>query len=104
MASWCPNCKRDLANVNSVYPKYSDDVEFLTVSLEPKDSATYLNGYKSQGGHTWDFAVGNPDISRSYGLRYTTTKFAIDSKGIIRATNIGIISGSQWASFFESVL
>ena len=104
MASWCPNCKRDLASANSAYPAYSDDVEFLTVSLEPRDNAPYLERYKNTGGHSWDFALSNPLVSSSYAVRYTTTKFAIDKDGIIRATNIGILSSSQWENFFNAVV
>src|SRR3989338_759969 len=32
-ASWCPNCRRDMPNLNRYYDKYKDRVEVIGINL-----------------------------------------------------------------------
>ena len=42
-ASWCNYCKEEIPQINELYAKYGDDVEFVSVNITHNDS---LNGAK----------------------------------------------------------
>ena len=105
IATWCPFCQQDLAAVNRVYPKYSNDVEFVAISLDLEEDAQKLKNYKVQGNHDLiDFAPGSAEILKDYGIRSTTTKFAIGRDGTILWTGSGAVDDNTWEIIFKGLI
>lgn len=63
MATWCPNCRRQLTNVKDAKQQLaSDDVVFVALSVETNiDDATLAN-YADEAGFDWLFAVVTPEM------------------------------------------
>ncbi len=88
-ATWCPPCRAEMPEIESIYQKYRDqDVAVIGVDLfEPEDK---VREYVQRGGFSWTFVIDTTGVvTRSYGISALPTSFFLDSRGIIRAVNIG---------------
>ena len=100
MATWCPYCTRDLAAVNKVYPDYEDQVEFIAIDLDLTEDSQLLSQYKTDGGHEFLVAPGNPQVLADYAVRATTTKFAVSKDGTILYSGSGVLTKQEWETIF----
>ena len=55
-ATYCPGCTRELAELKEVYPKFTDDIVFISIGVDPTESMSELVKYKDQNGHPWPVA------------------------------------------------
>ncbi len=88
-ATWCPPCRAEMPEIESIYQKYRDqDVAVIGVDLfEPEDK---VREYVQRGGFSWSFVIDTTGVvTRNYGISALPTSFFLDSQGIIRAVNIG---------------
>lgn len=105
MATWCPNCRNDLGALRGVYDKYKDDVEFVAVGIDLKESPNLLASYKSQMGLiNIEIAPGSRKILSDYSVSYTTTKYGIDRNGRIAFRAIGTVDTNAWEQIFQGLL
>ena len=104
MATWCPFCSQDLSAVKEVYPQYSEESEFIAISLDQRESASVLQNYKTQNGYPVTFAPGSPQILRDYAVTFTTTKYAIDKDGIIIFKSTGAQNSESWKTLFNALV
>lgn len=79
-ASWCPNCRRDMPNLNRFYEKHKDKIEVIGVNLQEKESTA--RNFISSRGISFSIAL-DPfgSASRAFGIQYTNTHFLIDIDG-----------------------
>ncbi|QQG46315.1 MAG: TlpA family protein disulfide reductase [Candidatus Niyogibacteria bacterium] len=99
-ASWCPNCRRDMPNLNRFYEKYKDKVEVIGVNLHENES-TVADFIESRG---INFPIALDPFSRAsnvFGIQYTNTHFLIDINGNLVRTIPGDIRESDVASLIE---
>lgn len=84
-ASWCPNCRRDMPNLNHFYEKYKDKIEVIGVNLQEKEST--VKSFVESRGISFPIALdSHGKASRAFGIQYTNTHFLIDINGnLIRA-------------------
>ncbi len=103
--TWCPYCKRDLHNVQSIYSEYKDEVEFIAVDMDSHDDAEkikkYSSKYKLDGV---DFAQFNEDVVKKYQVVFTSTKYAIGKDGSIVYKGSGSLTEEQWRVLFDALL
>ena len=103
-ATWCPNCARDLAAVNKVYPQYKDKVNFLAIGMDVKEGADLIRSYRqSKGLGLTDFAAGNNNVLGKYNVVYTTTKFFMDKDRKSLNKGIGAVDETAWNQIFQSM-
>lgn len=103
-ASWCPFCSKDLDIVKNIYPKYQDKVTFLAIDLDLNEDAGLIEEYKNRKGLVGiDFAEGKADVLSDYAIRYTTTKYAIGSNGLILYKGSGVFNEQQWEVLFNAL-
>lgn len=102
-ASWCPNCRRDMPNLNRFYEKYKDKVEVIGVNLQEKEST--VKDFISSRGISFPIALDpSGQASNAFGIQYTNTHFLIDINGNLVRTIPGDIRESDIASFIEEKL
>jgi len=79
-ASWCPNCRRDMPNLNSFYEKYKDKIEVIGVNLQENENT--VKDFIASRGISFPIAF-DPygEASRAFGIQYTNTHFLIDTNG-----------------------
>ena len=84
-ASWCPNCRRDMPNLNRWYEKYKDNVEVIGVNLQEGESA--VRDFIASRGISFPIALDpSGQASNTFGTQYTNTHVLIDKDGnLVRA-------------------
>jgi len=103
MASWCPKCAQNWKGINTAYPKYEDNINFLAISIDPTDDAATLKQLAEDKGFVFDTVPGNPEIARLFNVKKQTAKFAIDSDGTIIKRHDGVYSAEEWDKLFASL-
>ena len=89
-ATWCPPCKSELPDFDSMYKKYSDEVEFMMVKE---------NGYEFPVYYDTDF-----DAANVYSVYSIPVTLFIDSDGTIKDQHIGMLTSDQLKSGIKSIL
>ena len=104
-ASWCPSCSKDFSVLKDIYPEYEDKVKIVAIDLDLKESnevaAKYKNKYPPL--EAVNFAAGNKDVLTKYGVRYTTTKYAVKSDGTILYKGSGVFTKEQWRTLLDAL-
>lgn len=93
-ASWCPNCRRDMPNLNRYYEKYKDQVEVIGINLHENKST--VKKFINSQSINFPIALDPQSIAaRKYGIQYTNTHFLIDKEGRLVKTIPGDIRESD---------
>jgi peroxiredoxin len=105
MATWCPYCAKDFTALSEIYPSYHDDVSIIAHSLDLKEKESLLNNYKKKypGLESMYLLEGKESILKSYGIRFTTTKYAVGGDGTILYSGSGPLSIDQWEVLLEEL-
>src|SRR3989338_4249146 len=99
-ASWCPNCRRDMPNLNRFYEKYKDKVEVIGVNLQERESAV-ADFIKSRGINFPIALDPSGRASNAFGIQYTNTHFLIDINGNLIRTIPGDIREADIESLIK---
>lgn len=99
-ASWCPNCRRDMPNLNSYYKKYKDQIEVIGVNLQESEST--VQDFITSRDIAFPIALDpSGQTSRAFGIQYTNTHFLINKEGNLIRQIPGDISESDIISLIE---
>ncbi|HVU11659.1 MAG TPA: redoxin domain-containing protein [Phototrophicaceae bacterium] len=107
MASWCTNCRIQQGNVRTVKGQLSaDDYQFVSLSVEPKDTTALMATYRTQYNYPWTFAIVPKDmlaaLVEQFGQSVTnptaTPHFIISPEGAISQLSTGIKSADELTS------
>ncbi len=111
-ATWCPNCKKQLTEVQAVASKMSEDV-FIALSVEGADiDSAALKAYAEKNGFNFIVAVATPEVLESlvteFGADITnppaTPHFFISSKGEASELITGIESADELAGHLSMMM
>lgn len=98
-ATWCPNCRRDMPNLNRFYQKYEDQIAVIGINLQEPESAA--SKFIAERGILFPIALDPAGLaSGSFGIRYTNTHILIDKQGNI----VKFIPGDIREQDFKSLL
>ena len=96
-ATWCPYCKQDFEVLKDIYPEYDQEVEFIAINLDPAESEDKIKNYAEKLGiEGIRFVKADPAVVAEYGVKTTTTKFAIGRSGTILWTGSGAADEDVW--------
>ena len=96
-ATWCPYCRQDFATLKNVYPDYQNEVDFVAVDVDPKETNEQIKEFqKKMGLDDITFIKSDVGILSDYGITATTTKFAVGRNSTILWTGSGDASEKQW--------
>ncbi len=102
-ATWCPFCKKDLEEMEKVYGQYEDEIEFVAVDMDLRESAETFDRYQKQNGFPGIFATGNEQILSDYDVFSTTTKYGIKD-GVVVFKSIGPVKSETWNEILASLV
>ena len=101
--SWCPPCRMEFPEMETVYEELSDRMEIVAVSDEPNDTDQIIANYKAELGLTFPMgtATGTGIIEFVQPVGYPTTLF-IDKSGTVGYTQVGMfLLGSQFRAMAD---
>ena len=105
MATWCPYCAQDYKALSKVYPKYENNVSFISISLDLSEDLIKLMEYKKRYPELKStmFAAGQHGILVDYSATKTTKKFAIGRDGTIKYIALGAFDEEQWGRLLSEM-
>ncbi len=98
-ASWCPPCRREMPDFQTLWeergPSGPDDLVVLAVNLLPEDTIAAAEGFVEEFGLTFPVLLDTSrgEVARRYGVRALPATFFIDRAGIVRTTALGSVFG-----------
>lgn len=99
-ASWCPNCRRDMPNLNRYYEKYKDKIEVIGINLQENEST--VQDFITSRNISFPIALDTSgQASYAFGIQYTNTHFLIDKGGNLVRTIPGDIAEADIVSLIE---
>jgi hypothetical protein len=72
-ATWCTNCRQNLANVHAAREQAGDDVVFVALSVEPNIGSEALATYASDTGYDLMFAAMPPEMLQALAAQFGQT-------------------------------
>lgn len=103
-ASWCPPCRQEAPQLESVWRSYRDrGVQFLGV--DHKDSRSAAMAFQRQFGVTYPSAFDpQGTVAAQYGLVGIPSTVIIDSRGRVRYRFLGKIDAPLLSAALDGVL
>lgn len=94
-ASWCPPCKSEMPDFQTVFEEMGEDVHFLMVDLTDGSRETVADGkaYVEQEGFTFPVYFDTEgEASVTYGIASIPTTYFLDAEGYLVTGARGAIS------------
>ena len=83
-ATWCGPCRNEFPAINKVYEEYKDNVAFIALSSEPKDTDEIISSFRKENGLT--LPMGSDGDHELY--KYAETKNVPVTMIIDRFSNV----------------
>ena len=88
--TWCPPCREEMPALQKIYDKVKGQVEFLGVSMGPRDDPANVNQFVKLNGYNWTFIHDTDSaVSINYQVTGIPSTFFIDKNGVIRQIHVG---------------
>ena len=104
-ATWCPPCKKEMPDVESIYKEYEEnkkDVVILGVNSEKENEA---KKFLKDKGYTFPTLIDeNLEVMRKYFIQAFPTSFVIDKEGNVYGYVMGGLTKEQIKQVIEEVL
>jgi hypothetical protein len=114
LAMWCPNCKKQQAQVKALHEQIGERDDFVSIGLDIdlNESATDLKGYAESNGFDWLYAVATAEVAQDFSKHYgdqflnppSTPMLVIDRKGEAHPLPFGIKSADELLQFIQPFL
>ena len=88
--SWCPPCRQEFPEMDSVYRSLSDRMEIVALSAEPTDTLDIIRDYKAGLGLSFPMGLtaGTDLVQFARVQGYPTTLF-VDQRGVVGYYQLG---------------
>ncbi|HAH95970.1 MAG TPA: hypothetical protein DCL69_03595 [Firmicutes bacterium] len=101
-ATWCGPCREELPDLQQMYLKYGDRIQFFTISAE---SANTVRKFMGKNAYTFPvFLDVNEKLNNEHKIRAIPTTMILDTEGRVRESHIGTMSAEQMEAFILAVL
>lgn len=104
-ATWCPPCKKEMPDVESIYKEYGEnkkDVVILGVNSEKENE---VKKFLKDKGYTFPIVIDeNSEVMRKYFIQAFPTSFVIDKEGNVYGYVMGGLTKEQIKQVIEEVL
>jgi cytochrome c biogenesis protein CcmG/thiol:disulfide interchange protein DsbE len=104
-ASWCGPCRAEMPDLETVYQKYKDRVNFYVLNLTSQDDLAAAQAFLVKYGVNIPMLT-DPDgtVQEMYNILSIPTTFAVKKDGIISEKRQGAMSESAMVGMVERLL
>ncbi|MFQ6127223.1 MAG: TlpA family protein disulfide reductase, partial [Candidatus Heimdallarchaeota archaeon] len=105
MATWCPECRREMPVLGQAWAKYKDLIILISIDIDPTESDDVLQDF-AQTFHyaTWIWARDTANLAQVYGVNAIPKTVIINKDGYINFVHTGVISEQTLNSQIERLL
>jgi thiol-disulfide isomerase/thioredoxin len=88
--TWCPPCRAEMPELEKLYAKYKDQVDFVGVSMGPRDEPAGVEQFVQLNKYSWTFIHDtDSSVSINYQVEGIPSTFFVDKNGVIRSIHVG---------------
>ncbi|MFL5732886.1 MAG: TlpA family protein disulfide reductase [Chloroflexia bacterium] len=88
--TWCPPCRAEMPELEKLYQTYKDKVNFIGVSMGPRDEPAGVDQFVKLNKYSWTFIHdADSSVSINYQVSGIPSTFFIDKSGVIRQIHVG---------------
>ena len=103
-ATWCPPCRMEIPDFQSLHEKYSAG-DFVMIGISLDDNSEIVKNFIDQYKVTYPIVMGNEDVANSYGgIRGIPTTFVVDKEGKVYKKYIGYTEGKVFEEDITALL
>lgn len=104
-ASWCPTCAKNWPVFSELYPEYKDDLNFISISIDPTDTEEVISNLVEEEGITYPSTWGHPNIMVDFGVKAQATTVGINRDGYIEfVKSITALSKEEYQALFDELV
>ncbi|MFC1991764.1 TlpA family protein disulfide reductase [Chloroflexota bacterium] len=91
-ATWCPPCRAEMPEMESVYQEYKDK-EVVIIGVDIQETEETVRQFVQEGGYSWTFLLDTSGtVAADYEVVAIPTSLFLDKEGIIRAVNVNAMT------------
>jgi DsbE subfamily thiol:disulfide oxidoreductase len=91
-ATWCPPCRAEMPEIESIHQKYKDK-GVTVIGIDIRETVAEVRNYTEAGGYSWTFVIDRTGaVAADYAVSAIPASFFIDANGIIRAIHVGALT------------
>ena len=104
-ASWCGPCKKEMPDLQAVYEKNKDKVDFYTINLTGQDDAKKAEAFLKEYNITIP-ALIDPDGKgmKMYKVISVPSSYVIDANGIVAEKRPGSMTAEEMQGMIDRTL
>ena len=106
-ATWCPPCRAEMPDIQSLYEAYGADDEQVAIlavatpGYNGEGSESEVTAFLEENGYTYPVLMdGTGELMRGYGISAIPTTFMIDANGGV----YGYVTGAMSAETMQSII
>lgn len=104
-ASWCPTCAKNWPVFSELYPEYKDDLNFISISIDPTDTEEVISNLVEEEGITYPSTWGHPSIMVDFGVKAQATTVGINEDGYIEFVKSNTaLSKEEYQALFDQLV
>lgn len=106
-ASWCPSCTKEAPDVQTLYEKYGDRVNFMMIDSVDGSRETINSGkaFKSDHGYTYPIYFDTTmEASRAGRAYYLPTMYILNADGSVAEAFSSVITVQSGSSVLDGLL
>jgi peroxiredoxin len=102
--TWCPPCRAEMPEMQRLYNQYKGQMEFVGVSMGPRDNSSLVASFVNAAGYNWLFVQDDTyDVANRYQVMAVPSSYFIGTDGIIRAVQVGGMNGPMMESYLQQI-
>ncbi|MHA2032072.1 MAG: TlpA family protein disulfide reductase [Candidatus Kariarchaeaceae archaeon] len=96
-ATWCESCKTEMEHLQRLYDAVGDQIQMISLSVEPEDTIKKINDFRDEFAAPWDFGHDHESIFvNQFPIINFPTAYFFDQEGNVLESWSGITSTSQF--------
>jgi|SRR5688572_13479759 len=102
--TWCPPCRAEMPEMQRLYNQYKGQMEFVGVSMGPRDNSPLVASFVNAAGYNWLFVQDDTyDVATRYQVMAVPSSYFVGADGIIRAVQVGGMNGPMMESYLQQI-
>jgi len=102
--TWCPPCRAEMPEMQRLYNQYKGQVEFIGVSMAPRDNPGLVASFVNAAGYDWLFVQDDTyDVATRYQVQAVPSSYFIGTDGVIKAVHVGGMNGAIMESYLAQI-
>lgn len=100
-ATWCPPCVKEMPDIQKMYEKYGDKIQFVTINIDANKKE--IKAFMDKHGFTMPVMMDSDgSASAAYSLQAIPVSYIIDSEGNLLNQHLGAMNYSELENFITS--